>query len=324
MENKFTLNMVALNFALEIDLTGQATSESIGNMLYSGIGGFQDFMRGARLARNGKSILVLKSTALNETVSRIVPTLSNAAGVTLTRADVRYVVTEYGIAFLHGKNIRERAMSLIAIAHPKFRPWLIEEAKKRDIIYKDQAFMPGEKGRYPEHLETIKTTKYGEILFLRPVKISDEDLLKDFFHAMSDKNIHQRFFSWRTDMPHDRLQEYVVIDYTKEMSILAIIGYPENEIVVGLGQYQANESMHTAALALAVRDDYQNRGICGEILAYLSYIANRDGFLGFTADVLAENKSMIHIFEHSNFEIASQLQSGIYHFELNFKTRKDR
>jgi acyl-CoA hydrolase len=105
-------NMVAINSALEVDLTGQATAESIGRMFYSGIGGQADFMRGAVLAENGKTILAIQSTAENGTVSRIVPFLKEGAGVTLNRGDVHYVVTEYGIAYLHGKNIRERAMEM--------------------------------------------------------------------------------------------------------------------------------------------------------------------------------------------------------------------
>jgi acyl-CoA hydrolase len=110
--------MTAINSALEVDLTGQATAESIGKMFYSGIGGQTDFMRGAVLAPGGKTILALPSTADNESVSRIVPFLKEGAGVTLTRGDIHYVVTEFGIAYLHGKSIRERAMDLIAIAHP--------------------------------------------------------------------------------------------------------------------------------------------------------------------------------------------------------------
>ncbi len=115
-------NMTAINSALEIDLTGQASAESIGKIFYSGIGGQADFMRGAVLARNGKTILTLQSTAENGKFSRIVPFLKEGAGVTLNRGDIHYVVTEYGIAYLHGKNIRERAMELIAIAHPTPAP----------------------------------------------------------------------------------------------------------------------------------------------------------------------------------------------------------
>ena len=129
-------NMVAINSALEVDLTGQATAESIGKTFYSGIGGHTSFIRGAALSPGGKTILALQSTTRDGETSRIVPFLREGAGVTLTRGDVQYVVTEYGIAYLHGKNIRERAMSLIAIAHPKFRPWLIEEAKKLSLIDK--------------------------------------------------------------------------------------------------------------------------------------------------------------------------------------------
>jgi acyl-CoA hydrolase/GNAT superfamily N-acetyltransferase len=317
-------NIIAINSALEIDLTGQATSESIGSMFYSGIGGFHDFMRGALLARNGKTVLAMKSTAANETLSRIVPTLSASAGVTLNRADVRYVVTEHGIAYLHGKNIRERAMALISIAHPKFQPWLIEEAKKKGLIYQDQAYIPGERGRYPETLETYRSTKTGFQLFLRPVKITDEPLLKDFFYSLSDRSLHRRFMSWRTDIPHERLQDFVIIDYTKEISILAIVGSQENEIIVGLGQYGVDEATHTAEVAVAVRDDYQNRGIGSEILSYMTYLAKREGLLGFTAEVLVENKPMLQVFEQGGFDITRQTEVGVYHLKMAFKTPESR
>lgn len=317
-------NIVAINSALEIDLTGQATSESIGSMFYSGIGGFHDFMRGALLARNGKTILAMKATAANESVSRIVPALSAQAGVTLCRADVRYVVTEYGIAYLHGKNIRERAMALISIAHPKFRPMLIEEAKKRGLIYQDQAYIPGERGKYPEILETYRTTKMGFHLFLRPVKITDEPLLKDFFYSLSDKSLHRRFMSWRTDIPHERLQDFVIIDYTKEISILAIIGSQENEIILGLGQYGVDEATHSAEVAVAVRDDYQGRGIGSELLSYLTYLAKREGLLGFTAEVLVENRPMLQVFEQGGFDITRQAEAGVYHLKMAFKTPESR
>ena len=312
-------NMVAINSALEIDLTGQATSESIGSMFYSGIGGFHDFMRGALLAKNGKTILAMKSTAADDSISRIVPTLSPQAGVTLSRADVRYVVTEHGIAYLHGKNIRERAMSLISIAHPKFRPWLIEEAKKRGLIYQDQAYIPGERGRYPEALETFRATKTGLQIFLRSVKITDEPLLKDFFYSLSDRSLHRRFMSWRTDIPHERLQDFVIIDYTKEISILAIIGSKENEIIVGLGQYGIDEATHTAEVAVAVRDDYQKRGVGTELLSYLTYLAKREGLLGFTAEVLVENTAMLQVFEKGGFDITKQVEAGVYHLKMAFR-----
>lgn len=311
--------MTAINSAMEIDLTGQATAESIGGTFYSGIGGQADFMRGAVLAPGGKTILALPSTALNDSVSRIVPVLQDGAGVTITRGDVQYVVTEYGIAFLHGKNIRERAMDLIAIAHPKFRPWLIEAARKRTLIYTDQVFIPGEKGMYPEELETYRTTRKGINILLRPVKITDEPMLKDFFYALSEDSMYKRFFSVRKDMPHHRLQDFVAIDWTRKMEILAVLPGKEKETIVGLGQYELNPEMHMAEAALVVRDTCQGQGVGTELLAYLIYLARRQGLLGFTAEVLAENKSMIRLFEAMGFETEKRHEEGVYDMRMWFR-----
>jgi len=310
--------MTAINTALEIDLTGQVTAESLGSSFYSGIGGQADFMRGAVLAPEGKSILVLPSTAREGTVSRIVPLLAEGAGVTLTRGDVHYVVTEYGIAYIHGKSVRERAMELIRIAHPKFRPDLLAAAKAAGTVFKDQAFVPGRRGEYPEHLETYRTTRDGVEILLRPVRISDEPLLKDFFYALSDQSTYRRFISARKDMPHERLQEFVIIDYTAEMVLLAVRREGEREIVLGVGQYGIDERTHTAEVALVVRDDVQNQGIGTEILEYLTYLAKREGLLGFTAEVLIENQAMMHLFEQAGFTIERRREAGVHQLKLLF------
>lgn len=114
-------HVVAINSALQIDVSGQVCADSIGEKIYSGVGGQMDFIRGAALSEGGKAIIALPSTAADGLVSRIVPCLDRGAGVVTTRAHVHYVVTEYGIASLHGKTLRERAQALIAIAHPAFR-----------------------------------------------------------------------------------------------------------------------------------------------------------------------------------------------------------
>ncbi|OPY65491.1 MAG: Succinyl-CoA:coenzyme A transferase [Syntrophorhabdaceae bacterium PtaU1.Bin034] len=313
-------NMTAINSALEIDLTGQATSESLGKTFYSGVGGQADFMRGAVLAPGGKTILIVLSTAQGGKVSRIVPFLREGAGVTLTRGDVHYVVTEHGIAYLQGRNVRERAMALIAIAHPDFQPWLMEEARKQHLVYKDQAFVPGRSGAYPEHLETYRTTKTGLEIFLRPVRITDEGLLKDFFYSLSLDSLYKRFMSWRFDMTHERLQQYIVpVDYTKEMGILALVKEHGIDVVIGVGQYIINEDRHTAEVAIVVRDRYQNRGVGYEILSYLTYIAQRRGLLGFTAEVLIQNEPMLHLFGKMGFDIERTMTAGVYELELRFK-----
>ena len=147
--------MVALNSALEVDLTGQVTAESLGHLFYSGIGGQADFMRGASKSKRGKPIIALPSTAKNGSISRIVPHLSEAAGVVTSRGDVHYVVTEYGVASLHGRSIRERAIALINIAHPQFREKLLKFSKLRCYVYADQV-LPKTGTPYPEELEITK------------------------------------------------------------------------------------------------------------------------------------------------------------------------
>jgi 4-hydroxybutyrate CoA-transferase len=122
--------MVAINSALEVDLTGQVCSDSIGNQFYSGIGGQVDFLTGAARSKGGKPIIALPSTAKSGKISRIVPTLSPGAGVVTSRGLVHYVVTEHGVAYLHGKTIRERAKALIEIADPKFREELYAYCEK--------------------------------------------------------------------------------------------------------------------------------------------------------------------------------------------------
>ena len=312
-------NMTAINSALEIDLTGQATAESIGEVFYSGIGGQADFMRGAILSPGGKTILAIQSTAENGTVSRVVPFLKEGAGVTLGRGDIHYVVTEYGIAYLHGKNIRERAMDLIAIAHPKFRAGLIDEAKRRHLIYKDQAYVTGGGGEYPEFLEAHRTTKSGFALFLRPVRMNDEPLLKEFFYHLSTDCMYSRFISSRADMPHERLQKFVAINYDREVVILATIEQDGKEEVVGMGQYIIDEKSHTAEVAFVTLDTHQGKGIGAELLTYLTFLAKKQGLLGFAATVLQENRPMLHLFESMGFEIEKRLDAGSYELTMSFK-----
>src|SRR5262245_10064330 len=126
--------MVAINSALQIDLTGQVCADSMGNYLYSGIGGQIDFIRGAARSRGGKPVIAMPSTAKEGTISRIVPNLYPGSGVVTSRGDVHYVVTEFGVAYLHGKNIRERAEALIEIAHPDFRNDLYNFARRQKYL----------------------------------------------------------------------------------------------------------------------------------------------------------------------------------------------
>ena len=209
-------------------------------------------------------------------------------------------------------------MDLIAIAHPDFRPWLIDEAKEGGLIYKDQAFIPGKRGEYPETFEAYRTTRSGLSVFLRPVKISDEPLLKDFFYSITDKSLYLRFISARKDMPHERLQEFVVIDYTMEMVILVVMQQDQKEEIVGVGQYSIDEATHFAEVAVIVRDDYQQKGIGIELLSYLIQLGKKQGLHGFTAEVLVKNIVMLHLLVKMGFEIHTRGE-GMFEMKMSFR-----
>ena len=228
-------NMIAINSAIEIDLTGQIVADSIGQWFYSGIGGHADFMRGTAMAKNGKPIIALPSTAQTKRgiVSRIVASLAEGAGVTTTRGDTHYVVTEYGVAYLHGRNLRERAMSLITIAHPDFRSELLHKAKQRRIVYANQ-ILPPAKQPYPSECELTATLKDGTKVFVRPIRPDDEPMMKEMFYSFSERTRYLRFHGPMKAFPHSRLQVFCNVDYNEEMALIALVGEPDEEEVVAI------------------------------------------------------------------------------------------
>ena len=210
-------------------------------------------------------------------------------------------------------------MELISIAHPKFRSGLILEAKKNHLIYSDQAYIPGKAGDYPSHYECYRTTSKNLEIYIRPVKISDEPLLKELFYDLSDQTLYRRFISTRKDIPHHILQDFVIINYTREMILLAFVQHEGKSQVAGIGQYRRNEGYHTADVAFVVRDQFQQMGIGRELLRYLTFLARKQGFLGFTAEVLIENVPMLHLFESMGFDIEKRNSEGIFELKMTFR-----
>ncbi|OGS42191.1 MAG: hypothetical protein A3K67_05220, partial [Euryarchaeota archaeon RBG_16_62_10] len=309
--------MCAINSAIEVDLSGQVCADSLGTMFYSGIGGQVDFVRGAARSKGGKPIIAMPSTAKNDSVSRISVHLKEGAGVVTTRGDVHYVVTEWGVAYLHGKNIRERAMALINIAHPKFRGKLLEEAKRINYIYKDQILAP-ETAVYPEELETTMTTKKGKELRVRPIRPTDEDMLSDMFYDLSDQAIINRFFSMLKSMPHRRLQTFCCLDYETEMSLVIIADEGPKQKIVGVGSYYLSPATHRAEIAFLVADAYQGQGIGTYLMKSLVKIARSKNIKGFTAEVMRDNVAMIALMHKSGVPAHSKPVDGSYLFTMDF------
>jgi acyl-CoA hydrolase/GNAT superfamily N-acetyltransferase len=303
--------MVAINTALEIDLTGQVCSDSLGHQFYSGIGGQVDFVRGAARSRGGLPIIALPSTARDGAVSRIVPQLSPGAGVVTTRASARMVVTEWGHADLFGKTIRERAMALTQIAHPRFREHLLTEAKRLHCVYADQ-LLPSAAELYPEQYETVEEFG-GDPLLVRPLKPTDEPLVKALFYSLSDESVYHRYFHALRTMPHTRLQEELAVDYETRMAIVALTRDGDGEELVGLAQYELDVATNNADMAFLVRDDWHGRGVGGYLVRTLVGIARDKCVRGITALVLPDNRAMLKLFYTLGFTVQSRLEEGGYH-----------
>ncbi len=313
-------NLCAINSALEVDLTGQVCAESLGQRFYSGFGGQLDFVRGAARARGGKPIIALPSTTSDGSISRIVPELKPGAGVVTTRADVHYVVTEYGTAYLHGKSIRERAMALAQIAHPKFRPWLIGEAKARRLVYVDQIEPPITTPAYPAHVERLTKLRDGREVFIRPARLSDEPLLRDNFYTLSEQTIFRRFFEPLRALPHEKLQEFLRMDYTNDFVIVACTGRTAEAPIVAVARYNrlSGARRDRAEIAFLIRDAWQNTGLGTQLYQTLIDRARECGFRGFTAEVLQENHGMLRVLHKGGCAVTSKLQKGVFELEIDF------
>lgn len=310
-------NMIAINAGIEVDLTGQVVADSIGTWFYSGIGGHADFIRGAALAKNGKPIIAMPSTADTKDGirSRIVASLSEGAGVTTTRGDTHYVVTEYGVAYLHGRNLRERAMALLNVAHPDFRSGLLHKAKQRRIVYPNQ-ILPPVNAPYPSQYEWTVTLKDKQQVFMRPIKPADEPMMKEMFYSFSERTRYLRFHGPMKSFPHARLQVFCNVDYDQEMTLICMVGQPGEEDVVALGCYIHDQGSNTAEVAFSVRDDWQNKGLGSHLFRKLVEIGRERGIDTFHAEVLTENLPMLNVFHHSGCTVATQAEGGVVHVTI--------
>jgi len=303
---------VAINVGLETDLTGQVCSDSLGYQFYSGIGGQVDFIRGAARSRGGKAIIAMPSTAREGRISRIVPHLTEGAGVVTTRGDVHYVVTEYGTAYLHGKSIRERVLGLINIAHPKFRAELTNAAKAQKYVYEDQIVLDREKGAYPEELERYDTLRDGTEIFFRPVKPTDEAALSEMLYSLSARSVQTRYMTHTMRFPHRDVQQLTNIDYSKDLTIVGTVPGVSREEVVAIGQYFLDPKTKAAEVAFIVQDEWQKKGMGTFLLEYITQIARKRGVKRFYAKVLPANKAMLQVFYNSGYKINTEFDGDVY------------
>jgi len=310
-------NFVVVEAAHKVDLLGRMAFSVRRNDIASGPGKSADLFTGAEISRGGRTVIGLPSR--NSIGSpNIVVMLRNLRNQFHMRESIDAVVTEYGIANLKWRTIRERAQALIDIAHPDDRKKLVEDAKAKQILFSDQIFLSDGARLYPMEIATEHVMENGLQVRFRPIKPSDEEAMRRFFYRFSKKSVYSRFFYPISTMPHDKMQAYVNIDYSDEMSMVALINEPGQEIIIAEARYARDEESSFGELGFFVDEKYQGLGIAQYLYDMLIRLAKDRGLKGFTAEVLQENKGMIKVFETGDLTVEALLKDGVYNLRIPF------
>ncbi len=308
-------HMVSINSALQVDLTGQVCADSIGSQFFSGIGGQVDFVRGSVRSKGGRSFIALPSTAKQWTVSRIVPFLNQGAGVVTSRGDIHYVVTEYGVAYLHGKSIRERGLALTQIAHPKFRDELLDYLKQKHYVYLNQKAIKDDDSPVKELIPFSETFK-EKMIYFRTLRPQDEKSIQDFFYSHDAQTIYNRYLTLVESLPHDEAIHRVSVDYNTEMAIAGFDSIKPYAKMVCLGRY-IREKEDVAEIGVVVKESYQGLGLGAFLVNKLIEAAKKHDIKKLVAYVSHANAGMMKIFKRQGFEVKESKQIDGYYCAIN-------
>jgi GNAT superfamily N-acetyltransferase len=307
--------MVSVTQAFAMDLTGQVCADQFEGELYGGVSSQPEFMRGAAASEGGKPIICLASTT-DDGQSRIRAALKEGEAATIARSDVHYVVTEYGTAYLFGRTIRERAIALIEIAHPKFRDSLLADAKR--LGYVPQKIALKSRGAYPEHEQRQAVLKNGSSVHVRPTRASDLEAIQELFHRLSPEDVYTRFFTNLSSLSISNAQHLCSVSYEQEMAFLVVTGDSEREIVVASACYYVNPSTNLADVAFMTHPEWQGLGLGSLLQSRLAEYARARGVRGFTADVLCKNEKMLAVFGKSSGKLTKRTAGPSYEVTLIF------
>ena len=288
--------MVSVTQAFALDLTGQVCADQLGGELYGGIAAQGEFLQGASRSVGGKAIICLASTETDSTGalrSRVRAVLEPGEAATIARSDVHYVITEYGIAYLFGKSIRERAIALIQIAHPQFRPTLLDEARRRGYVPPEQTMQ--NLRAYPvEEEKTVKLKDTRQVL-LRPAAAHDADGIRDLFHDLPERDVYTRFFRRVKGMSDKDVQRLCNLNFENEVAFVAVAGPREAEDIVAQACYFIDPSTNLAETAFMVHPDWQGTGLGSALQQRMAEHAAGRGVRGFVAEIMASNDGMIQL-----------------------------
>jgi len=293
--------MVALNVVMAMDLTGQAAADALPYNHYSGVSGIMDFVRGSSQSPGGKSILMLPSATMDGKSSRIVPNLSDIP-VVIPRGDVQYVATEYGVVNLFGKSLQERAIAMIRIAHPDFRDELFNRAKESGLLGPERSLSDTLKSVYPQNIEETRIIDSIKVLF-RPSFPTDERNIQEHFYNLDRRDIVKRFFHEKTAFLRDDIADVFEIDYVHDMSILAVIGEPGFEKVIGIGGYFLDRSTNMVEAYYSVDKTWRRKGISTVIQDKLVRTSRDKGIKGVIVYTTPDNQEMIRLFNKLPYKV---------------------
>ncbi|MCF7676054.1 MAG: GNAT family N-acetyltransferase [Akkermansiaceae bacterium] len=288
--------MVAINGAREIDLTGQVVRDSSGHSFYGGIGALQDFIRGAGKSLDGRPIIALTSTTDSGDRSRIVAGLESGSGVCTGRGDVHHVVTEYGIASLQGRSIRERVARLVEIAHPDFREELLEGARKRGWLPKFFTMPATEPEVSEDGVDSAWVRFGGGRLFFRPLHPSDMRALQEFFYSHDEETIRLRYGYHRDRMSGESAYKLAAVDQRRDLALGLFAEQRGRQELRAVGRYFLEPDGKRAEVAFVVHEDSRKVGMSGFLLGEMARVAKRRGVEEFWASVLPNNRAMAAVF----------------------------
>ncbi|MGC4110260.1 MAG: GNAT family N-acetyltransferase [Nocardioides sp.] len=308
--------MVSVTQAFTIDLSGQVCTESLDGRLYGGVSTGPDFHRGALAAARGVPVVCLSSrTPGGQAAIRVA--LGPDEPVALARADVRWVVTEYGTAYLFGRSLAERALALIAIAHPDDRAALMDRARALGIVASDQELRSGT--AYPdEEVRTIEL-RDGRRVTVRPTRAGDRGGMQELFHRLSDQDVRTRFFNRLTSLTDQAADHLCNVDYDEEMAFAVVVGPPEHERIVATSSYYRDPRDGFAEVAYMVEPDWQGHGLATALHVRTVEYAAAHGVRGFTADVLMSNPAMLKVFRKAaGHTVRMEADAGVYELRMRF------
>jgi RimJ/RimL family protein N-acetyltransferase len=307
--------MVSVTQAFTIDLSGQVSTESLDGALYGGISTGPAFHRGALASPGGMAIVCLASRTPAGR-SAIVTELGPGEAVAIPRADLQWVVTEFGTAYLFGRSLADRAVALIEIAHPDFRGELLNAAIESGLLSPEHQVRS--RTAYPVAEMREVRLPDGRALLLRPTRASDTAAMHELFFRLSEEDVRTRFLQKLSSLTDSTAQHLCSVDYDQEMAFAAVIGPPAHERIVAASCYYLNPASGLAEVAYMVDPDWQGMGLGGILHSGLVEYGRHHGARGLTADVLTGNWRMMRVFQRGDHTLRVETSAGVDELTMLF------